>query len=172
MKVIFLDIDGVLNTQETFIKWKEKYKKTGIYDLEIDEYRIKYLKDIIDRTKAKIVLSSSWRYFFKKENNLIIPKNSEGVELCEMLKKYDIEIYDITKKNEYLTREEQIKAWINENNADSFIVIDDEKLDIENQIKTNFYLENNGGLIGLCEEHIDQAVNLLNKKDKVLKKCK
>ena len=172
MKIIFLDIDGVLNTEETFVKRKEKYKKTGIYDLEIDEYRIKYLKNIIDKTKAKIVLSSSWRYFFKKENDLIIPKHNDGIELCKIFEKYNIEIYDITKKNGYLTREEQIKDWISENNVDSFIVIDDETLDIENQIKTNFYINNNEGLIGLCESHVDLAINLLNKNDKVLKKCK
>ena len=35
MKVVFLDIDGVLNCQETFIKRDEKKKITGFYDLEL-----------------------------------------------------------------------------------------------------------------------------------------
>ena len=35
MKIIFLDIDGVLNTSETFRKRRQKYKETKILDIEI-----------------------------------------------------------------------------------------------------------------------------------------
>ena len=69
MKVIFLDVDGVLNTSKTFIERKEKHDKTGIWDLEIDEFRVEYLKQIIDATDAKVVLSSAWKKDF--ENNPI-----------------------------------------------------------------------------------------------------
>ena len=41
MKVIFLDIDGVLNCQETFIKRYEKKKITDFYELEIDINMVK-----------------------------------------------------------------------------------------------------------------------------------
>lgn len=73
MKIIFLDIDGVLNTIETFINRKKEYKETGILNVEIDEFRVQYLKQIIKETDAKIVLSSSWRHFFTKDNNIVIP---------------------------------------------------------------------------------------------------
>lgn len=45
MKVIFLDIDGVLNCQDTCIKRYEMKKITGFYDLEIDINMVKYLSD-------------------------------------------------------------------------------------------------------------------------------
>lgn len=63
MKVIFLDIDGVLNCQDTFIKRYEKKKITGYYELEIDIDMVKRLAKIVEETNSLIVLSSSWRIF-------------------------------------------------------------------------------------------------------------
>lgn len=65
MKVIFLDIDGVLNTQQTFMKIYEEWKKTGERRTEIDLERVGFLKEIVAATDAKIVLSSSWRSALK-----------------------------------------------------------------------------------------------------------
>ena len=60
MKVIFLDIDGVLNSDEYFDKI-ENLNVQGI-EREIDVNKIKLLKRAVDETKAKVVLTSSWRY--------------------------------------------------------------------------------------------------------------
>ncbi len=67
MKVIFLDIDGVLNYQ---LFWKtmrqaDRYKGTpkdapdGAHD--ICEEKVKLLNGLIERTGAKVVVSSTWR---------------------------------------------------------------------------------------------------------------
>ena len=64
MKVIFLDIDGVLNTYQTFIDIYLEYKKTKIRRLEIDGDKVSLLSEIINLTGSKIVLSSSWRHSF------------------------------------------------------------------------------------------------------------
>ena len=55
MKVIFLDIDGVLNSRAYDRKrnWNEQS--------DIDETRLTLVKEIVDATEAKIVLSSTWR---------------------------------------------------------------------------------------------------------------
>ena len=179
MKVIFLDIDGVLNTSETFIEQTNNYKQNGIYNVEIDEFRIVYLKEIIDKTESKVVLSSSWRYFFTKENNIVLPIKQKGLDLYNLLKKYDIEIYDITTKQS-MKREKQINLWLNDHNdVESFVVIDDCSYDLQSFIgkefiKTSFtkdgeMLINMDDCIGLCEEHINQAINILNSKIKIKK---
>ena len=54
MKVIFLDVDGVLNSQQLFEKCEDDQL------ISVDEDNIKNLKTIVDATGAKIVLSSSW----------------------------------------------------------------------------------------------------------------
>ena len=46
MKVIFLDIDGVLNTNS---------------DREISDDKLKLLSELVSKTGADVVLSSSWR---------------------------------------------------------------------------------------------------------------
>ena len=54
MKVLFLDIDGVMNHEALFGK--------GIYAIDpIGEQHLILLKQIVDETGVEIVLSSSWR---------------------------------------------------------------------------------------------------------------
>ena len=61
MNCIFLDVDGVLNSMEYQSKIKDwnKSKKT-----QIDPATIPLLNDIILSTKAKVVLSSTWRILY------------------------------------------------------------------------------------------------------------
>lgn len=50
MKVIFLDVDGVLNSQQLFEKCEDDQL------ISVDEDNIKNLKTIVDATGAKIVI--------------------------------------------------------------------------------------------------------------------
>jgi len=55
MKVIFLDIDGVLNSVKSMIE--SKYEK---WSDEPSIENIGWLNYIIEKTDAKIVISSTW----------------------------------------------------------------------------------------------------------------
>lgn len=65
MKVIFLDIDGVLNHQEWYRKRKDTVDQNDISShypfYEFDPESVKQLNRIIDETGAKVVVSSTWR---------------------------------------------------------------------------------------------------------------
>jgi hypothetical protein len=145
MNIIFLDIDGVLNSWKDLEFELENNPDADIYINTIFERPTLLLKEIINKTDAKIVLSSSWRIVhFEKAITL--------------LKKYGIRIYDRTP---YLgtIRGKEIKTWLTDNDyVDSFVILDDdadmEDL-IDNLIKTNNYY-------GLQEEHVEQAINMLN----------
>ena len=61
-KYLFLDFDGVLNTGN----YQKRMKKEGIdaydeYGPIFDPQTVEYLRQIIDRTGCKVVISSTWR---------------------------------------------------------------------------------------------------------------
>lgn len=55
LRIIFLDIDGVLNDRKTRSQSPDGFTF-------VDTPKIRRLKRIIDTTDAKVVLSSDWRY--------------------------------------------------------------------------------------------------------------
>jgi hypothetical protein len=65
MKIIFLDIDGVLNSQDWYIFRRENVAMDATeaqYPFyEFDPRAVARLNRIIEETSAKIVVSSSWR---------------------------------------------------------------------------------------------------------------
>ncbi len=65
MKVIFLDIDGVLNHQEWYQKRADLVDQNEISSqypfYEFDPESVDLLNYIIDKTGAKVVVSSTWR---------------------------------------------------------------------------------------------------------------
>lgn len=157
MKVVFLDVDGVLNNIDTFKKRKDIYNKSGVIIPRIDFYRVEFLKEIVDNTDAKIVISSIWR---KYENDL--------KELKEVFDLYDLEIYDITGIDKNGIRENEIIDWLNKNDVDSFVILDDETSDLihleKYVVKTRF----DGLATGLLCEHIPYAINILNNSKKLV----
>lgn len=166
MKIIFLDVDGVLNTSQTFIDiHNEKSKR-----VEIDEFRVKTLSELVNKTGAKIVLSSSWRIFW--DDNLI-PLNRKAEEFNKIFDKYGLTIYS---KTPYIKgyRETEIDEWLNvHNNIENFVVIDDESFDLQkyvgtkliktSKVKNGKMLKNMDDCTGLCKHHIELAENILNK---------
>lgn len=162
MKVIFLDIDGVLNANEDFGgRSKSNPSIHGI--LGITTTRIKRLKQIIDKTDAKIVLTSSWKEAYI--NNTKYHIDIYGRYLREKLRKSDIYIFDTTldyesKGSEY--RGTGIKAWLAAHkNVTNWIVLDDEifcdydKDIIAHLIKTSYQT-------GLTDELVNKAIDMLN----------
>ena len=104
IKILFLDVDGVLNNQYT--KWDET-------DCGLNEKLLKYLKLILLKTGCKIVLSTTWRlnenakhillHSFKTRLDLNIDNIVIGQtrDLKYKHKHRTDEIYDYLKRNEY-----------------------------------------------------------------------
>ena len=84
MKIIFLDIDGVLNSV--------RYDCQRTIDQgNIDETRLQLIKKLVDATEARIVLSSSWRKHWEKD---ISKCDTIGRDINEVFAKYQLAIYD------------------------------------------------------------------------------
>ena len=83
MKLIFLDVDGVLNSAE----WLETNQG------EIDPAKVRLLKQMIDATGAKVVLSSTWRNIDGSDGN---PRHPMYDYLVGELRACGIEIFSRT----------------------------------------------------------------------------
>lgn len=158
MKVIFLDVDGVLNnahTRETF----EDY-------IFVSDDKILLLRKLIDKTGAKIVLSSSWRkgWRFKDNNPSCANEDVRLFNALELkLKEYGIELMSYT--GHFWHRGKEIDYWLknwNGEKIESFTILDDmEREELEPNAD---HLVQTDLSTGLTETHIIQAIKLLNGK--------
>lgn len=170
---IFLDIDGVLNSEHTLDESCENMdqKMASI----ISDQLVKNLSYLVEKTDAKIVLSSSWRTYFG--NNINEPRNIFAMFLVHSLNKYGLKLNDMTPypKGPYSSeRGLEIKTYIDKHNIDDYVVIDDEEfsdfsthLDMSRFIQTTFgdeitTIENEGLSIKVAEK----AIEILNKGQK------
>ena len=116
MKIIFLDIDGVLVTRKHQISIDYKVDKDGLpkFDLNV----VNFINEIQKVTNSQIVVISTWR--------------STGlVNIKKIFKKRGIKnVFDITPIGfEYKSRSDEINHWIYLNDVESFVVIDDKDID-------------------------------------------
>ncbi len=154
MKVIFLDVDGVLNSDEYFDRI-QNLDIEGI-ESEIDINKVKLLKKAIDETGAKVVLSSSWRY------------TKNVLELKKLLSDYGIHITDSTPVVEH-KRGLEIRKWLEDNDSvEDFIILDDEVFDsydnalMEKLVKMSKETETDIGE-GLLPENVEKIIERLGR---------
>lgn len=153
MKVIFLDVDGVLNSDE-YIKGTIKSNIQGI-EKHVDVEKIKLLRQAIDQTNAKVVLTSSWR----------LTKMAQ--ELIKLLITYGIYV----NTTPYIRNERglEIKQWLADNqNVEDFVILDDEIFDSydEGLMKKLVKISNGNGHNfgeGLLPKDIDEIIKRLGR---------
>lgn len=128
MKYIFLDVDGVLNNEKYTKKCYNKNGKKSFWceNVPFDPKCLKRLAKIVKKTKAKIILTSTWRLDMK----------SMAV-LEARIAEYGLRISGETENINHI-RGLEIKEWLENNdfnwNTDDFIVLDDEVNDITSYI--------------------------------------
>ena len=158
-KVIFLDIDGVLNDEG-------KKRRAGIL---IDEECVKRLAYIIEQTNARVIISSSWRTFYKKfmDHNY----QDDDIELHtlhNLLEKYQIKIFGMTDTfyRGFDSRPAEIRSWLATHPVKSFVILDDIPYWNWNWLKHFMVLTyketDDGYQKGLTDEHCKKAISILN----------
>lgn len=150
MKVLFIDFDGVLNTDKYICSFAE-------FGLIIDPTKMNLLKQIIDVTNAKIVLSTSWREHWDIE-----PQNCDniGIEINSIFEQYGLHILDKTPILN-CCREDEIAAWLESNpQITNFVILDDRFLDSE--LIRGHFVKTSGYSKGLDEASADKVIEILN----------
>ena len=148
-KVIFLDIDGVLNV-------------IGQGHDEFGQLFHKHFEDnlrwIIEQTGAKIVISSSWRVIgLKRIKQMWEQRNLAG------------EIIGITSYMEERHRGKEIQQWLNKNKVHTYVIIDDDADMLDSQL--NNFVQTSDNIhhpdcvdigYGLTRQCAERVVEILN----------
>ncbi len=163
MKIIFLDIDGVLNCDST----AERVPNTLI--IGIDPKLLANLKTLVDTTGAVVVLSSSWRLMRDMFGN---SSNKLYQYLEEQLANVGISIYDqIDRDISESYRGLLIKHWMYDENVEAFVILDDDCFDYEKQgLKDNWVHTTYDK--GFTERKLQDALNILKRSPPCLKELR
>ena len=159
MKVIFLDIDGVLNSEDHAIYCHEnpKFIEEG-GSIYVDPYPVLYILQLIDEMDLKLVISSSWRTWDLEST---IKEFNRYKSLCR-LTQY---IVGITPRNMddrvWVDRGEEIQQYLNEHpEIDNYVIVDDDNDMLDSQ-RDNFVRTNNRH--GLTIYDCDKIREILNR---------
>lgn len=148
MKVIFLDIDGVLNNAHLLSTSCESWDCIG-------PHQVGRLNEILQATGARIVLSSAWRYKLDT-----IEKIERRLQMAGMLPgRVEGRTVFSTKGS---TRGVEIDQWLQEHqDVTSYVVLEDDwdtdPIPYDRIVRTEFE-----GYGGLKFEHIAEAIEILN----------
>ena len=141
MKVIFLDVDGVLNSAQDGYSIR----------LRTDSH-LKLLQRIVKKTGAKIVLSSSWRIGFTPASRNLLAR----------FKEYGLELMDCTPELPASCRGDEIRQWLTDNvynyDIENFVILDDEANMAEFTDKNLVQTDTN---IGLQKQDAVECIKML-----------
>ena len=156
MKVLFLDVDGVLNNED----WADRMELN--YGILVYKNNILYqpslisLRRIINETGAKIVVSSSWRK---------IP--SAYADLLRWLHMYGMEVFDTTPQHfsrSMHIRGDDIEEWLKAHpEVEAYAILDDDDdmgQHMSHLVQTNMFA-------GLTMMEADECIHMLNGGDNV-----
>lgn len=154
MKIIFLDIDGVLNAEIdddvpiAFSNSGIKYRDFN--DLPVERC-VNNLNKILKATKAELVISSTWRIIHTSTSLMYI------FFMCGIEPPY---IYGLTPYLPGERRGTEIAEWLDDHEeATNFVILDDDS-DMENLMDHLIQIDSS---IGLTDADADKAIEMLNK---------
>ena len=161
-KVIFLDIDGVLNSNF----WNDGHQKEISDGTLIDQEKVMLLAKLIRRTDAKIILHSGWRFWFDGEGK---PLRREAERLVKMLAGEGLKISGMTPdltteeiretKKFSLVKADEILLWLElHQEISGWVVLDD--LALHNDVVAVHQVKPDQR-IGLTLEDVAEAERIL-----------
>jgi hypothetical protein len=162
-KVIFLDIDGVLNTKWWYTQMNRNTPKDK-YGYAFDPNAVSNLKKILDQTGADIVISSSWKSFGYSELEEMweergLPGKLIGITpnsvSDEMLLNADLDNMEL-----FSIRGMEIKEWLSKNGKriSHYAIIDD----MDNMLpEQQSHFVKTDPEIGITKENANQVIAIL-----------
>ena len=164
-KVIFLDIDGVLNTNRWYTQMETNTPQDK-YGYAFDPKAVTNLKRIVAETGADIVISSSWKCMgLSQMEDMWEDRNLPGKIIGitpnsisdEMLLNADIDSIEL-----FHIRGEEIKEWLTKygKQVSNYAIIDD----MDNMLpeQQSHFVKTNPE-VGITAEDADKIITILKK---------
>ena len=156
--IVFLDIDGVLNSEQWYAQATSRKEERNsqpsthrsLLERSIDPACIQRLNRLLQRTGAVVIVSSSWR----KKHQL-----SEIVSIIEA-RGFCGEVIGATSSDDgTLSRGEEITRWLKKNvpRGVAYVAVDDE---VETGLPTEVVVVTSKDT-GLTDEDVERAVRIL-----------
>lgn len=149
--IIFLDFDGVLNT--------EQYQARLVMDGDLtkdawgplfDPRAVGNLHKIVEATGADIVISSSWRYIHRLGS----------LRMMWEIRELPGDILDTLPCGaSYISRGEEIECWLSQHDQSNYIIIDDLNDFYPSQLDR--YVETNP-IVGISAADVERAIRILS----------
>lgn len=111
-RIVFLDVDGVLNHREAFKRW---WPTWGTDTLDPECLRALAW---LCRDGAEIVLTSTWRLYPDADRTIRIVLHALGLDVID-------ETPDLSLNDPHSARGAEISAWLAEHPTSSYVVLDD-----------------------------------------------
>ena len=167
-KIIFLDFDGVLNTEHyQNVLYYERKPWQDKYGAFFDPEAVAQLKRIIDATNADIVVESSWKYLGLEAMQEIWEIRNMPGRIIDITPSSVSDSWLLTANFEEINnawghcKGMEIASWLSENakQATKYIIIDDEHVILDSQLP--YFLLTNP-YDGITEEIADRSISILN----------
>jgi hypothetical protein len=157
MKVIFLDIDGVLNYTQWYVSDRNPGNLNG-EEGDIDPLCAERINNICQVTDAKIVLSSDWRISWPY---CIDRLEKGGIKNGLVIDKTPEHMWNEFASEEYKSRGSEIDDWLSKHpECDRYVILDDRK-DFTEEQQPNFIHVNS--MRGLDDDDVNFAIKILNR---------
>lgn len=158
MKVLFLDIDGVLNSHIWFAMREAPSTYQSMFERskwDLDPRAVALVKDFVQRNNLKVVISSTWRRLYNES------------QLKALFKEHDwnIPIIGVTPTSRSGIRGDEIQTWIDNwnqehpsNPVENYIIFDDDSDFKQDQLPHFVQTQFTSGLTRL---HVQRAEHIL-----------
>ena len=161
-KVIFLDIDGVLNSNF----WNTDHQREISDGKYIDTEKVKLLSELVKKSGASIILHSGWRFWFGSD---LKPLRSEAAYLTSLLEKEgmavagmtpDLTTEEIRKTKKFSkVKADEILKWLKDHpETEKWVVLDDLELHNDDIAKYQVMTDPEQGL---TESDVEKALGVL-----------
>lgn len=149
LRVIFLDIDGVLSHFKS--RWN------------IDPKKVALLEEVLKDTGAKIVVSSSWRVGCRDGKDFVDKMFTSWRSQVSAQKRDSLFIESIIDVTDHrgCARGDEIQRWLDahEDEVETYVILDDDNDMLEEQL---FNFVQTDGWYGMSDRTVALATQILN----------